>query len=55
MSIKPKMFKAKLADIINIVDAIFDGDHEMSGWVIMQANAKGRECINELFPQKHID
>jgi ribosomal protein L39E len=50
MSIKPRVFKAKLADIINLVDAIFDGNREMPGWVIMAANAKGRECINALFP-----
>jgi hypothetical protein len=54
MSIKPVMFKAKLADIINIVDAIFDGNQKMPGWVIMATNAKGRECINALFPQGHI-
>jgi len=54
MSIKPKTFKAKLADIINLVDAIFDGNQEMPGWVFMAANAKGRECINALFPQEHI-
>ena len=54
MSIKPRVFKAKLADIINLVDAIFDGNQEMPGWVIMAANAKGRECINALFPQGHI-
>jgi hypothetical protein len=54
MSINSKPFKAKLADIINLVDAIFDGNQEMPGWVIMAANAKGRECINALFPQGHI-
>ena len=55
LKIKPKKkFKAKLADIVNLVDAIFDGDHAMPGWVIMQANAKGRECINALFPQRQI-
>jgi hypothetical protein len=51
MSIKSKTFKAKLADIINLVDAIFDGNEDMPGWVIMAANAKGRECINALFPR----
>jgi len=51
---KPKTFKAKLADIVNLVDAIFEGDHAMPGWVFMAANAKGRECINALFPQEHI-
>jgi hypothetical protein len=54
MSIKLGVFKAKLADIINLVDAIFDGNREMLGWVIMAANAKGRECINALFPHGHI-
>jgi hypothetical protein len=55
LKIKPKnKFKAKLTDIVNLVDAIFDGDHAMPGWVIMQANAKGRECINALFPQRQI-
>ena len=50
LKIKPKKkFKAKLADIVNLVDAIFDGDHAMPGWVIMQANAKGRECIDGFF------
>jgi hypothetical protein len=55
LKIKPKKkFKAKLADIVNLVDAIFDGDHAMPGWVIMQANAKGRECIDALFSQRQI-
>ena len=54
MSTKPRVFKAKLADIINLVDAIFDGNREMPGWVIMAANARGRECIDALFPRRHI-
>ena len=49
MSIKPKTFQAKLADIINLVDAIFDGNQEMPGWVFMAANAKGRNASTHFF------
>ena len=54
LKIKPRKFKAKLADIPNLADAVFEGDHEMPGWVIMAVNTKGRECVEALFPQAHI-
>jgi hypothetical protein len=54
LKIKPRKFKAKLADIPKLVDAVFEGDHEMPGWVIMAVNRKGCECVEALFPQAHI-
>src|SRR5205807_8722157 len=39
-----------------MVDAFFDGDQtdERRGWVVMLANAKGRELIEGLFPNVGI-
>ena len=54
LKIKPRKFKAKLADIPHLVDAVFEGDHEMPGWIIMAVNRKGCECVEALFPQAHI-
>jgi hypothetical protein len=54
LKIKTRKFKAKSADIPNLADAVFEGDHEMPGWVIMAVNKKGRECVEALFPQAHI-
>jgi hypothetical protein len=54
LKIKTKRFKVKLADIPNLADAVFEGDHEMPGWVIMAVNTKGRECVEALFPQAYI-
>jgi hypothetical protein len=54
LKIKPRKFKAEASDVPNLTDALFEGDHDMPGWVIMAANAKGCECINALFPQTHI-
>jgi hypothetical protein len=42
------------ADFLNMVDAVFDPDHEMPGWVIMAANKKGRKHIEALFPEARI-
>jgi hypothetical protein len=38
---KSKAFTMKLGDLPNMVDAVFDGDHERPGWVHMFANARG--------------
>ena len=54
LKIKPRKFKAQSADIPNLADAVFEGDHEMPGWVIMAVNKKGRECVEALFPRAHI-
>ena len=54
LKIKPRKFKAKLADIPHLVDAVFEGDHEMPGWIIMAVDRKGCECVEALFPQAHI-
>jgi hypothetical protein len=51
LKIKPLKSKASLSDIATRLDAIFDPNHEMPGWVLMLANAKGREHIEDLFPQ----
>jgi len=52
---KSKAFTMKLGDLPNMVDAIFDGDHERPGWVHMFANAKGCDHVDALFPQAHIE
>ncbi len=52
---KSKTFTMKLGDLPNMVDAIFDGDHERPGWVHMFANAKGCDHVDGLFPQAHIE
>jgi hypothetical protein len=43
-------------DLPHMLDAIFVGnhDHEPNGWVIMDVNAKGRDCVNALFPGAQI-
>ena len=50
-----KAFTMKLADLPNMIDAVFDGDHKMPGWVLMFANAKGCDHVDGLFPHAHID
>jgi hypothetical protein len=54
-SAKSKAFTMKLGDLPNMVDAIFDGDHKIPGWVHMFANAKGCDHVDGLFPQAHIE
>ena len=49
------MFTMKLGDLPNMVDAVFDGDHKMPGWVHMFANAKGCDHVDGLFPQVQIE
>ena len=44
----------EVADIPNIVDVVFDPDHEMPGCVLMFANAKGRDHVDGLFPRARI-
>jgi hypothetical protein len=51
---KSRTFKAPASDLPNLADALFGGDRDVPGWVIMAANAKGRECINALLPHVHI-
>jgi len=43
-----------MTDLLNMVDAVFEGDHEMSGWVDIAVNTRGRECVEALFPQAYI-
>jgi len=50
-----KAFTMKLAELPNMVDAVFDGDHKRLGWVHMFANAKGCDHVDGLFPQAHIE
>ena len=52
---KSKAFTMKLADLPNMVDAIFDGDHKRFGWVHMFANVKGCNLVDALFPQACIE
>ena len=52
---KSKAFTMKLADLPNMVDAVFDGDHKRPGWVHMFANAKGSNHVDALFPQACIE
>jgi hypothetical protein len=52
---KSKAFTMKLADLPNMVDAVFDGNHKVPGWVHMFANVKGCDHIDGLFPEAHIE
>jgi hypothetical protein len=52
---KSKAFTMKLADLPNMVDAVFDGDRKRRGWVDMFANAKGCNHVDALFPEAHIE
>jgi len=54
LKVKSANFEVALADIPNIVDAVFDPDHERPGWVIIAANAKGCQHIENLFPETRI-
>ena len=49
-----KTFSIKMADLPNMVDAIFAGNHDDPGWVEMNVNDKGRACVDALFPGGHI-
>jgi hypothetical protein len=51
---KSKKFTARVSDLPHLVDAILQGSNEVQGEVFMDANTKGRECINALFPQARI-
>jgi hypothetical protein len=51
---RTKTFSIKMGDLPNMVDAIFAGDHDDPGWVEMNANDKGRACVNALFPDARI-
>ena len=39
-----------------MLDAIFTGSHDdrPNGWVVMDVNDKGRDCVNALFPGARI-
>ena len=52
--VKTKKFNAALADILNMADVVFAGVPDDPGWVTMEANLKGRECVDALFPHAHI-
>ena len=52
---KSKAFTMKWADLPNLVDAIFDGDHKRFGWVHMFANVKGCNHVDALFPEACIE
>jgi hypothetical protein len=39
---RTKTFSIKMADLPNMVDAIFAGNHDDPGWIEMSANDKGR-------------
>ncbi len=53
LKIKPRKFKAKSADIPNLADAVFEGDHEMpdgSSWPSTQRAAN----VSKLFSRTRI-
>jgi hypothetical protein len=52
---KSDAFTIRWGDIPNMVDAVFDGDHKMPGWVLMFANTKGCGHVDALFPEAHIE
>ena len=54
---KRKTFRTDLKrHLPHMLDAVFAGnhDHYPNGWVIMEANDKGRACVEALFPGAHI-
>ena len=51
---RSKRFRAKNSDFVNMVNAVFAGVQDDPGWVEMYADAKGRECVNALFPKAHL-
>jgi hypothetical protein len=51
---RTKAFSIKMAGLPNMVDAIFAGNHDDPGWVEMNANDKGRACVDALFPEARI-
>ena len=53
--VKSRTFTMKWGDLPDMVDAVFDGHHKMSGWVHMFANAKGCNHVDALFPQACIE
>jgi hypothetical protein len=50
--LKVKRFQLTGTDIPNMVDALFQGRGD--GWVIIAANAKGRQCVAQVFPDARI-
>ena len=50
LKIKPRKFKAKLADIPHLVDAVFEGDHEMPGWDHHGCQQKRLRMCRSSFP-----
>ena len=50
--LKGKRFELAVTDIPNMVDAMFRGTGD--GWVTIAANAKGRQCVEQVFPDAHI-
>ena len=51
----PDAFTIKWRDIPNMVDAVFDADHKMPGWVLMFASTRGCGQVDDLFPNSHIE
>lgn len=47
-----KSFKLNVADLPQNVDAMFQG--EPDGWVLIAANARGRHCVEQIFPAAYI-
>src|SRR5215208_4738286 len=50
---KHHSFKLPFAHVIKAADALFQG-HE-GGWVSISANAYGRQCVEKVFPDVHIE
>jgi hypothetical protein len=48
------IIESRSHDVPNMVDAYFVGDHGEHGWVRIDANDKGRACVDALFPKAHI-
>jgi hypothetical protein len=49
-----KRITLKRSEVVNMVNAVFRGDEDNPGWVSAFADAKGRECIEALFPNVPI-
>jgi hypothetical protein len=52
--IRRRSSEIAVTDLPQVADAVFVGDPNRPGWVIMAVNTRGRNCIDALFPQTKI-
>lgn len=51
---KLKTKTINMTDLPQLIDALFIGDPDRPGWVIMEVNTKGRDYVDALFPNARI-